>query len=230
MRINHPKILDILPDKMATVKSPQVAAPLLTLPPEIRNKIFTLVLTRKQSHPAFSNFDARGEFGSWPQSPPLAEVCRQLRQEAIPILYGANTFKFLAFRQRYDLINTDSHRQISPNEWLDGFQAYNPGVTVHVGKLTLRSYTASIDPIARSARWSYACACTFRKEVGKFVREADPLERALQALAEHFYWKLRPGGDLHRPDLFAECEDATKNHKGRGKTTFIHVNADGTAE
>jgi hypothetical protein len=66
---------------------------LFTLPPEIRNQIFTLAVV--DEYPLLATIRSHG-FQSYAYSlpPSLAKVCQQARKEAISLFYGANTFDF----------------------------------------------------------------------------------------------------------------------------------------
>ncbi|KAK4494755.1 hypothetical protein PRZ48_014111 [Zasmidium cellare] len=72
---------------------------LLTLPPELRNKIYTLVLVQgapiqiseRSTKPSLA---ARGATAHYTRllEPPFLLTCRQIRHEALPIFYGENVF------------------------------------------------------------------------------------------------------------------------------------------
>ncbi|TKA60485.1 hypothetical protein B0A49_02213 [Cryomyces minteri] len=69
-------------------------SPFLKLPPELRNQIYSLLLIRSSPIWVCSwNWILRG--GQWQaeyQQPPLACVCKQIRDECLPIFYGCNEF------------------------------------------------------------------------------------------------------------------------------------------
>jgi hypothetical protein len=76
---------------MASEPDSSTKLSLLTLPPEIRNHIFTLAVVDITSLIAtIHNRNLRTH--AYPGPPSLARSCRQLRKETLPIFYGANTF------------------------------------------------------------------------------------------------------------------------------------------
>ncbi|KAK5690080.1 hypothetical protein LTR97_012565 [Elasticomyces elasticus] len=84
---------------------------LLGMPPEIRNRIFELVLITRKSLSIGHNSkrDPQGNYlGSkiLLQQPPLARANRQTRSEALPVFYGQNTFLIQEWS-----FSTDSDRQ-----------------------------------------------------------------------------------------------------------------------
>ena len=78
---------------MASESKPSTKPPFLRLPAEIRNQIFVLALVEDEAIYITTRTDGLRSYAH-PLSPALTRVCRQTREEAIPIYYGANTFKF----------------------------------------------------------------------------------------------------------------------------------------
>lgn len=77
-------------DHLSTIRASVPAAPtrpsLLTIPPEMRNRIYRCALVQPepiQLRPA----------NRWPESPPLLQTCHQIRSESSGIYYQENTFE-----------------------------------------------------------------------------------------------------------------------------------------
>jgi hypothetical protein len=62
----------------------------LSLPPELRNEIYRLALTK----PGRIWFLCGTHHFDKHAVPPLLQVCRQIRDEALPIYFGGNSFSF----------------------------------------------------------------------------------------------------------------------------------------
>ena len=73
----------------------QPQSPLFSLPAELRNQIYRLVLIRATNFDLIrpTHFDLRPE-GFWPYEPDLLHVSRQIRTEALDIYYQENTWAF----------------------------------------------------------------------------------------------------------------------------------------
>ncbi|KAK4574877.1 hypothetical protein LTR86_001719 [Recurvomyces mirabilis] len=79
-----PLFAEIAPEVATATPSPPT---LVTLPPELRNRIYELVL------PVGQVIDILPAYNEAHQSPPITCVNRQLRRETLPIYYGNNTFQ-----------------------------------------------------------------------------------------------------------------------------------------
>jgi hypothetical protein len=71
---------------------------LLNLPPELRNRIYELVLVRHDlievdsNHAIYDTEDNVEEDKSTIKEPPLLRTCQMIRNEATPLYYSSNTF------------------------------------------------------------------------------------------------------------------------------------------
>ncbi|KAK5120882.1 hypothetical protein LTR85_005949 [Meristemomyces frigidus] len=95
---------------------PQPRPTLLTLPPELRNRIYDLAVrpdpgeggvTGEQSICVQTAFERlynirHGNLTTWRTQPSITRVCRQTRDEALPIYYAANTFVAYLFDHMWD--------------------------------------------------------------------------------------------------------------------------------
>lgn len=86
----------ITPAKKHTIRAPRPIQPfrLLDLPPELRNKIYTLAVTKPRPIGFVSNqrYPQNGirSIGVGERQPALARSCKQLRQEVLPIYFTEN--------------------------------------------------------------------------------------------------------------------------------------------
>lgn len=71
-----------------THQEPNRTSPLLALPPELRTLVFELAVIKPEANMNNEGYDMRGVA----IVPPLAQACRQLRDEVLPIFYGGNVF------------------------------------------------------------------------------------------------------------------------------------------
>lgn len=65
---------------------------LLKLPPELRNYIYELALVEPYTMDLEAE-DVAGRIAEVVLQPDLTRTCKQIRQEALPIFYGRNTFE-----------------------------------------------------------------------------------------------------------------------------------------
>ena len=158
---------------------------LLGLPAEIRNEIFKLALV--SSTPLFASIRQRKRL-PYPLPPNLARVSRQARHEAIPIYFGANTFRFEQPHQA--------------GNWYELLSAHRGGPPQHIRKIIIsncyccshlrqrypsemdmllsldRTRLISIDYLGRVTRGS--CTCKLEEQARKIIHQAEvPLNRAL---------------------------------------------------
>lgn len=110
-------------------------ASMLLLPPEVRNRIFTMVVTIQHSGEGFEGPDGsklieHADFevstisdsslsgfcnnGSedWTTQPAMRRVCWELREETLGIYYGANTFLLHAWDTGFSQFFLVKHRKI----------------------------------------------------------------------------------------------------------------------
>ena len=97
---------------METVSDCPTKPILLSLPAELRNQIFTLAVTSNdiialwQRSTGCAVVTNSSDFGL----PPLSQVCRQARQEVLPIFFSTNTFAF----------HVDASTSVgTPREWYE---------------------------------------------------------------------------------------------------------------
>jgi hypothetical protein len=78
-----------------TNSDPAECPPFLRLlPAEIRNQIYELVLQlQKCNNPSCFDFICTRWHQNNPSAPPITRVCRQIRQEALPMFYNVNTIR-----------------------------------------------------------------------------------------------------------------------------------------
>ena len=88
---------------------------LLTLPAELRNRIFALAVVRDErvSLTRTTAKRIRTQTTSVPAPPPIARVCRQTRNEVLPIYYGGNTLWL-------------DRNNKNPMEWCEKLVSYLP--------------------------------------------------------------------------------------------------------
>ena len=165
---------------------------LLTLPAELRNRIFSLAVVRDDPI-ALTRLTPRGirtRTTSVPAPPSIARVCRQARNEVIPIYYGGNTFW---------LDRNDNN----PMGWHEEIVSYLPETIKLVRSIVLhKNIDASrLPPVARKRlastpdesvavdlklsldqsdnmkicfppSWGEICTCSMEREAEKWVRAA----------------------------------------------------------
>jgi hypothetical protein len=77
--------------------------PLLRLPPELRNRIFEPLLIRPYSIVISAHTQRNSPSDKMHKSlapPAITRTCRKLREETLPVHYGANTFEIRGFSER----------------------------------------------------------------------------------------------------------------------------------
>ena len=181
-------------DKMSTARETLKSSKptLLTLPAEIRNRIFSLAVVRDEPI-ALTRLTPRGirtRTTSVPAPPSIARVCRQARNEVIPIYYGGNTFW---------LDRNDNN----PMGWHEEIVSYRPETIKLVRSIVLhKNIDASrLPPVTRKRvastpdervaanlklsldrngnlrisfppSWGEICTCSMEREAEKWVRAA----------------------------------------------------------
>lgn len=155
-------------------------ANLLSIPPEIRNRICMLVLVlggpltpsdgekgpegirmievadseimewRGSDYTEYHNYGTE----AWLKQPPLTRVCKQLREETLPIYYGANTFLMHVWENESEKIKGRTQKLYSQGTrpWLKSIGEENRGM---INSVVLESDDKET-PVS-AARFTSAC-------------------------------------------------------------------------
>ncbi|KAK5737168.1 hypothetical protein LTR17_006951 [Elasticomyces elasticus] len=195
---------------------------LLGMPPEIRNAIFELVLIRRKSLSIGrnSNHDPQGKYLGLKillQQPPLAQVNKQTRSEALPVFHGKNTFIIQESR-----FSTSSDRQkcyrLFANEtalkYLKklsyGFESNRYVVDPEPGWIDMALNEAKELEVTVRGPVSETCVCSTMAKLRSLVAGFDPTpatsaEGALEV----------PGRKLAElaPRVVPELQETLENHR-----------------
>lgn len=112
---------------------------LLGLPAELRNRILISLLTFDDPFDATVYVDKHRKYRSYPSPPPLARVCRKIREESIAIFYGSNTFTIYSYGHPSSLGHITS-----PARWRAGLLNISPEAPKHVQSLVLKNKTTNL--------------------------------------------------------------------------------------
>ena len=77
---------------LGDVEAKDTGTGFLDLPAELRNRIYHLALTRPDTINVTSFDIAKPQFNSSATQPALTQICRQIRNEALPVFYNQNCF------------------------------------------------------------------------------------------------------------------------------------------
>ena len=158
---------------------------LLTLPAELRDEIYTLVLKQETPLESVSYVIRNGWRDSYLRPPALAQICRQIRQEAIPIFYSTNTFVFQ---------NVDQYMRNNPltspaaPEWQLNLASPTSLQLKHVKSVLLNAshYRVAFQVTYRAYSEVIITARSQPENLGRCVCEyEDPICRLFQANSPH---------------------------------------------
>lgn len=222
-------------NNMASIQPAPSTASLQTLPPEIRNPILTLALVVDYPLSAHISNHLHPNVGqrAFPKPPPLAGVSRQIREEAIPIFYGANTF-FIRGPSRW---RAQKAGLSEASRWFAGISIFlqvKPelvrNVEVYTETLPCLVVTRHVcDDIIIEAEdlelsWKSAkCVCSFKSRAEEFIRrkglhERDPVHVIVEAFANDFL-----PGEICSWDPRKTCGDSFKCKRREGTSVSIRI-------
>ncbi|KAK4542318.1 hypothetical protein LTR36_006971 [Oleoguttula mirabilis] len=187
------------PAKQApTMLQANAPSSLLTLPPELRNRIHEYVVSPELGeggvigetsicvrttpfaepvNPCYihgpvilqARTSIRGKLASWRAQPPVTRVCRQIRQEALLLFYSMNTF-VAYFACKWTMRPGHAGRD-KVEEWMERLGGTNAGFVKDLRLVFLGSRTGSSDD--EIVRWIGSTGYGIARAAVEVVREGE---------------------------------------------------------